>query len=73
MEWSNVISDLLSEFIRNHLHIHSFWHSGCRFGTTLMTWLPTYFIRNQGMEAGPAGMVQCHNAMAIVEYPGGYC
>jgi len=42
--------------------------------TSLMTWLPTYFIRVQGMEAGPAGMKSSVvMLMAIVGAPlGGY-
>jgi len=68
--------DLFSEFIRKPSLIFTYFGiAGVVFTTTsLMTWLPTYFIRVQGMEAGPAGMKSSVvMLMAIVGAPlGGY-
>jgi len=68
--------DLFSEFIRKPSLIFTYFGiAGVVFTTTsLMTWLPTYFIRVQGMEAGSAGMKSSVvMLMAIVGAPlGGY-
>ncbi len=70
------VLDLFSEFVRKPSLIFTYFGiAGVVFTTTsLMTWLPTYFIRVQGMEAGPAGMKSSAvMLMAIVGAPlGGY-
>jgi len=50
--------DLFREFTQKPSLIFTYFGmSGVVFTTTaMMTWLPTYFIRVQGMEVGPAGM-----------------
>jgi MFS family permease len=52
------ILDMLREFTQKPSLIFTYFAmAGVTFTTTaLMTWLPTYFIRVQGMEVGPAGM-----------------
>ena len=70
------ILDLFSEFIRKPSLLFTYFGiAGVVFTTTsLMTWLPTYFIRVQGMAASPAGIKSSAVLlMAIVGAPlGGY-
>jgi MFS family permease len=70
------VLDLFSEFIRKpSLLFTYFGMAGVVFTTTsLITWLPTYFIRVQGMAASPAGIKSSAvMLMAIVGAPlGGF-
>ncbi len=70
------ILDLFSEFIRKPSLLFTYFGiAGVVFTTTsLITWLPTYFIRVQGMAASPAGIKSSAVLlMAIVGAPfGGY-
>jgi MFS family permease len=70
------IVDMFKEFIQKpSLLFTYFGMAGVVFTTTsLMTWLPTYFIRVQGMEASPAGIKSSAvMLLAIVGAPlGGY-
>jgi MFS family permease len=52
------LPDMLKEFIQKPSLIFTYFGiAGVVFATTaLLTWLPTYFIRVQGMEASPAGV-----------------
>jgi MFS family permease len=52
------VLDMLKEFIQKPSLIFTYFGiAGVVFTTTaLLTWLPTYFIRVQGMEASPAGV-----------------
>jgi len=70
------IKDMLKEFLsKPSLLFTYFGMAGVVFATTsLITWLPTYFHRVQGMEEGPAGLkASVVLLLAIVGAPlGGY-
>jgi MFS family permease len=70
------IVDLFKEFTQKPSLIFTYFGmAGVVFTTTaMMTWLPSYFIRVQGMEVGPAGMKSSVvMLLAIVGAPiGGY-
>jgi MFS family permease len=70
------IVDLFTEFTQKPSLIFTYFGmAGVVFTTTaMMTWLPTYFIRVQGMEVGPAGMKSSVvMLLAIIGAPvGGY-
>jgi sugar phosphate permease len=70
------VSDMIREFsTKPSLLFTYFGIAGVVFASTsLMTWLPTYFIRTQGMAEGPAGMkASIVMLLAIVGAPlGGY-
>ena len=70
------IVDQFKEFTQKPSLIFTYFGmAGVVFTTTaLMTWLPTYFIRVQGMEVGPAGMKSSVvMLLAIIGAPvGGY-
>ena len=70
------VLDLFSEFIRKPSLLFTYFGiAGVVFTTTsLITWLPTYFIRVQGMAASPAGIKSSAVLlMAIVGAPlGGF-
>jgi sugar phosphate permease len=70
------IVDMFKEFIQKPSLIFTYFGiAGVVFTTTsLLTWLPTYFIRVQGMEASPAGVKSSAvMLLAIIGAPlGGY-
>ena len=70
------VSDMLKEFLSKPSLIFTYFGmAGVVFTTTsLLTWLPTYFHRVQGMEEGPAGLKSSAVMLfAIIGAPlGGY-